>query len=341
MSSSPSHLIANDPAWSQLCDPPESPDVKKVKIDQADTATNKDTPPTSTRMPSSAFHSRPSHRKRITPAPKFDYPSSAVKVTGSNLSSITLCGTLGAESEYYVEDQPENCGEAGMEIAPQEERSMHEYREPPKSVLIELVSAEQSALAQNEENAVIQIDSSTGAEGVSLSTEKQQEMEASDIRELLSRVSEDSAGGNSWEELPFFESDEVDGSIVSSELATGSAESSKAASKDANEGSVSEQNQKRKWRKKSKKLGEEKEKVRKPPPNAFVAVRIASPDIRAKVEQVQEGLLAKDERLKATLVTPTRNHITLMVTRLNHKDTEEIEKYAVVYSLYMLWCMVK
>ena len=62
-------------------------------------------------------------------------------------------------------------------------------------------------------------------------------------------------------------------------------------------------------------------------PNAFVAVRIPSANIRRKMESVQEALLAKDGSLKSAIASTAENHITLMVLRLNHEDSADIEKY--------------
>ena len=60
-------------------------------------------------------------------------------------------------------------------------------------------------------------------------------------------------------------------------------------------------------------------------PNAFVGVRIPSDEIRAKIEEVQQMLLTKDQRLQPTFVATGKNHITLMVMRLDGQ--EEIERY--------------
>ena len=54
--------------------------------------------------------------------------------------------------------------------------------------------------------------------------------------------------------------------------------------------------------------------------NAFVAVRIPSPDIRAKVEEVQEAISAKDGRLDSFHDPSVRNHITLILLELNNNS---------------------
>ena len=129
---------------------------------------------------------------------------------------------------------------------------------------------------------------------------------------------EDSTCDN-LELLPFFasEMDQIDGgkSRVDEKV-------NKAATKNSGSKRVSE----RKRQKKSKKKTEKEAKPKKPLPNAFVAIRIPSPDINAKFQEVQEVLKEKDERLKQLFVPSTKNHITLMVMRLN--NPEEIERYA-------------
>ena len=60
-------------------------------------------------------------------------------------------------------------------------------------------------------------------------------------------------------------------------------------------------------------------------PNAFVAVRIPSPDIRTKVEEVQRALLVKHESLESTFDPAARNHITVLVLQLNNPT--EIKRY--------------
>ena len=61
-------------------------------------------------------------------------------------------------------------------------------------------------------------------------------------------------------------------------------------------------------------------------PNAFVAVRIPSPVIRAKVEEVQRALSLKDKRLEATFVPAAQNHITVTVLQLNRSNPAEIKR---------------
>ena len=77
----------------------------------------------------------------------------------------------------------------------------------------------------------------------------------------------------------------------------------------------------------SKKRGRKKKPKQEPKsaPNAFVSVRILSPEIRQKMEEVQQKMLERDKNLTSTFVSLMKSHLTLMVFRLNTED--EIEKY--------------
>ena len=59
-------------------------------------------------------------------------------------------------------------------------------------------------------------------------------------------------------------------------------------------------------------------------PNAFVSVRISSGEIRSKIEEIQAGMLTHDKKLKSTLVSSKKLHLTLMVVWL--EDEEAIER---------------
>ena len=67
-------------------------------------------------------------------------------------------------------------------------------------------------------------------------------------------------------------------------------------------------------------------------PNAFVAVKIPSTEIRCKIDWLQGALVAKDCGLQQAIVSTARNHVTLMVMRLD--STADIEKY-VIQSVHM------
>ena len=62
----------------------------------------------------------------------------------------------------------------------------------------------------------------------------------------------------------------------------------------------------------------------RPDYNAFVAVRIPSADIRAKVKEVQEAISAKDRKLDSFHEPPAKNHITLILLQLDNDS--EIER---------------
>ena len=59
-------------------------------------------------------------------------------------------------------------------------------------------------------------------------------------------------------------------------------------------------------------------------PNAFVSIRIPSVEIRRKLQEVQDGMLARERRMKSNLVPLEKLHITLMVLRL--EEGEAIER---------------
>jgi len=65
-------------------------------------------------------------------------------------------------------------------------------------------------------------------------------------------------------------------------------------------------------------------KSRKPLPNAFVSVRIPSAEIRDKLEEIQEAIVARDNKLQSTLVSLDKLHLTLFVIRL--ESEAEVER---------------
>ncbi len=81
-------------------------------------------------------------------------------------------------------------------------------------------------------------------------------------------------------------------------------------------------------RKKRKELsrknrGKKGVKPKKPVPNAFVSVRIPSPQISEKIGEVQKGMLLSDKKLKSALVSLDKLHLTLMVLRLEGEEAVE------------------
>ena len=305
----------NDPPLSESYDPPDAPNMKKVKIEQSDT--NKAKGVSWTSVPSSAFLCKSTPRKKITLAPKFDYPSSAFKVTGA---SVTSMNTLNPECELRGEDLHKPV--QGTMIVDQQDKL--ENQETQKSIQVKRKDAKEPFLAHYEEDPTTQVNDPTNVEDVYLSSDGEQEMEATESQEeeeeMPTHIS-DNGGSDTWQEMPFFEFEEVDGCVSNTEI-----EASKSAAKGADDSCVVECKRKKKHHEKSAKTGKEKERPKKLPPNAFVSLRVPSTDIRAKVEEIQGALLAKDERLKPTFVSPTKNHITLMVLWIDHMATEEIEK---------------
>ena len=66
------------------------------------------------------------------------------------------------------------------------------------------------------------------------------------------------------------------------------------------------------------------ERSKKPLPNAFVSVRIPSAEIRDKLGEIQEAMVAHDKKLQSTLVSLDRLHLTLFVIRL--EGEAEVER---------------
>lgn len=323
------HLgLGNDPPPSDLHVPSEASVVKKFKIEQSDT--NKEKSILQTSVPSSAFLCRSTPRKKITFAPKFDYPSSAFKVSSPSVTSTTLC--RGSTDGDLCGENKRRPVQSTMEV---DEQDKLENQESQKSIEVEPEDAKEPSLAhcdEKQEHPVIQDNIPTNVDDVNLLSDGEQEIEVSksqeEEEESLTHISEDGDSDTcTWENLPFFEFEEVDG--FNNQLAS-EIEARKVAAKGGDDSCVVKRRCKKKHGEKSPKTGKEKERPKKLPPNAFVALRIPSPDIRAKVEEVQEALLAKDVRLKATFVSPAKNHITLIVLRIDHTVTEEIEKYEVL-----------
>ena len=61
-------------------------------------------------------------------------------------------------------------------------------------------------------------------------------------------------------------------------------------------------------------------------PDSFIAVRFSSPELRHKLEVVQQHMTELDKKLKPTLIPLVKLHVTLMTLQLNN-DTNLIEKY--------------
>ena len=66
--------------------------------------------------------------------------------------------------------------------------------------------------------------------------------------------------------------------------------------------------------------GEERERVR---PNAFVAIRVPSQQIRERLEGVQEEMVRAEPLLESSMVSLSKLHLTLMVLRLATPEEEE------------------
>lgn len=234
--------------------------------------------------------------------PKFDFPSSAVRIAGPSVTctstSLSSC-TSNEDIKNVQRSDPDVSGSPGcpsMEIDLQQEQD---------------TSSQESDLPD------------TTHTDMTLSSDAIEMEETSDsISEKVVGQAEDmgDVSCNVWKEFPFFALEEVDGGACSSKQVD-------RTGQDGSENSmVDYRKRRRRSGKKPVKADKEKKPGKRPSPNAFVAVRIPSPDIKAKLEEIQQALIEKDKRLEATLVSPAKNHITLMVMKLDKESPEEIEK---------------
>ena len=325
---------------SDICDSPKAPNIKKVKLDQCDSPEKqlKDIPPTN--VPFTAFlvstvtdaFLREKGTLNPTQSQNTNFPLSAVKVSSAS-SSNTESSDMNSEGQshqMHKEDSP-------MESEPQETHDKDQDSELKAQDSVENVTVASSPdylkMKGGEEGSKDEatIDATTctvatdiNAQDVCSSDDAVEAMDSQEEGDTQQIQTEDSGSYDIWEQLPFFasetdQSDEIDGSNISSNV--GAKVIEKGIAKDI------KSDKKRHGKRKNKKQTEKGTKPKKPPPNAFVAVRIPSPDISAKFEEVQRALQEKDERLKQVFVPAAKNHITLMVTRLN--NPEEIEKYVI------------
>lgn len=329
-------LSGNDQKASDISDPPEAPNIKKAKFDQHDSADKlwKDIPWSN--VPSTAFLSKPTLTQKSV-----DIPASAFKV-GS------ICANYSSVIESFdMESEDQSCQtqnkDGSIEGKPQEMHTQNkvdqEDQDGETKMLEDIVLASSPDTLKAEEGregsgdeAVVDATTMVSQDfdvHTSLQASSDDNIIESDAMDNQGDTqTEDSSGFDAWEQLPFFaelemdQSDEIDGNSNSSPAKEKMIKvHSQAASKD-NEGEVIRKKKRDQMR--SKKQVDKETKPKKPPPNAFVAVRIPSPDISAKFEEVQRALQEKDKRLKQIFVPAAKNHITLMVTRLNNpEDTEK------------------
>ena len=65
-----------------------------------------------------------------------------------------------------------------------------------------------------------------------------------------------------------------------------------------------------------------KQKPKKPErriPDSFVAVRFSSPEIKAKLQLAQQSMVESDKKLKPTLISLVKLHITLLTLQLSNE----------------------
>ena len=323
-------LPGNDHKTADICDSPEAPTIKKVKLNQCDSSERpqKDIPQT-INVPFTAILSKPVLTQ------KFDVPASAFKVS-STCTSIAESFDTDSEGQSY---QTQN-KDIAMDSEPKENRNNDqedqdsEIKTRESMVLTASLPDHSKAGELGEEGsrdeatvtsttAAADIDSAQDSDmQASFQASSDDDVDVMDSQEEGDTQTEDSSSCDVWEQLPFFalevdQSDEIDGNNSSAEEKM--TKVNQAAAKD------SEWEQVHKKKRGKKKQIDKESKPRKPPPNAFVAIRIPSPNISAKFEEVQRALEEKDERLKQVFVPAAKNHITLMVMRLNNQ--EDIEKY--------------
>ncbi len=58
-------------------------------------------------------------------------------------------------------------------------------------------------------------------------------------------------------------------------------------------------------------------------PNAFISIRIPSPDIKEKLTKLQDEMVKTNRYLRSSMVSLDKLHLTLMVMRLSNEEEEE------------------
>jgi len=90
-------------------------------------------------------------------------------------------------------------------------------------------------------------------------------------------------------------------------------------------GAIPSKTSKKKHRKEKSSKNNRRKKTERRIPNSFIAVRFSSPELKQKLELVQQHMVEMDEKLGATLIPLVKLHVTLMTLQLND-DTSSIEK---------------
>ena len=330
-------LSGNDQkASDDISDPPEAPNIKKVKIDQHDSADKpwKDIPLSS--VPSTAFLSKPTLTQKSV-----DIPASAFKIgsTSVNPSSIIESFDMESEDQRYQTQNKDGPNESEPQDMQSQNKADQEDRDSETKTLEDVVLASSPDSLKAEEGKEgsgdeALVDATTmvtiGSQDLDVHTSFQassdDNIDGMDSQEEGDTQTEDSSGCDAWEQLPFFaesemdQSDEIDGNCNSSAATKVTKIHNQAAVKDSEDEVI---HKKKRGRTRNKNPANKETKPKKPPPNAFVAVRIPSPSISAKFEEVQRALQEKDERLKQIFVPAAKKHITLMLMRLNNQEDTE------------------
>ena len=301
---------------SDICNSPEVPIltvIKKVKLEQCNSSEKLQKPISSNDVPSTVFrHKAITWRNNIQMS---KFPSSAVKVTNTKSFS-----TVSADIEIQNTQVANEYSPIDACMKTQEAQDSRQSSNTSKEKIEKIESG-------NETIACVADSTSADDSRTRDECSYKDNVEAMDSQNEENNQqigTEENSACDDWKQLPFFasemdKSDEIDGG--KSRVDEKRSKENTAATKNGGSKRVSE----RKRQKKSWKKTEKEAKPKKPPPNAFVAIRIPSPAISAKFQEVQGVLQEKDERLKQVFVPPTKNHITLMVMRLN--NPEEVERY--------------
>lgn len=314
------HPSSSEPPFSEMA---EAPDVKKFKMENAKLSINEDLPKRA--VPSSAYlcgGTSTLTTESILGASlatlKFNFPSSAVKISGS---SVTCGSSVSSYSTSAERDEDQNM----KEDAEREQLPLKEHT----SITVD--DQAMDSQATNVVQGVAEAETSSDKDDCAVSGEEQEAegMDNQDEMHAIDQVGDESDDG--WKMLPLFDSESVDGDQVN-----------KQTNMTAAEGTSVECRHKKRSRNRKKldtaTASAVKEKPKRVQPNAFVSVRIPSSEIRGKLEEIQTAMLAKDNRLKRTFVPLPKNHITLMVLRLNHEDSADIEKYVSKVTVYCSNC---
>jgi hypothetical protein len=287
-------LPGNDLKAPNICDSPETPNIKKVKLDQCQSADKpqKDIP-RSSNVPSTAYLSKP-----ILTQKSVDVPASAFKVGSICASPFSVVESFDMDSEGQRYQTQKKYGGPGNESKPQDMNKVADQEDQDSEIKL----LEDIVLASSPD--CLKAEGKEGTRDAVVDTTTDLYSQDFDVHTSFQASSDDNVDAMDSQE---------EGDTQTEDSTISSSDVWEVVSK------------KQRGKTRNKKKVDKETKPKKPPPNAFVAVRIPSPDISAKFEEVQRALQEKDERLKQIFVPAAKNHITLMVMSLN--SPEDLETY--------------